>query len=365
MSAVRRLRTLSRHLSLAPPTLCAARDVGLDESGVHRLRDYVRSKVHAGSWPDAITIVARANKICLLDVYPGSETGLDPERSLFRIFSMTKPIIAVAAMALAERGQLSLDAPISRYLPEFADRPWVVLPLLTEGPRATPRPAASAPTVKHLLQHTAGLMPLDFQRTVSAAVNAPGYAEDAPTGRLRRVCEALAEQPLLHEPGEDFMYAIQYDVLGRLLECAGGAPLDELLEQLVFAPVGMAHTFFTVPTALRPQLRRCYAPGTAAAQQPPPAGSVAAELQAAGYTIAKLVEMGYSARELLEAGYGAARLRAEGGFSPSALREAGCGAAELSVLEDVSEETGAFKAFTEAGMGYFSGSEGLVSSAMD
>ena len=161
---------------------------------------------------------------------------------------------------------------------------------------------------------------------------------------------------------------------------------------------------------LRPQLRRCYAPEDGAgSEQPPAAGSVAADLEAAGYSVPSLVEMGYTATELREApgpslalrcprwsamlsaphapsdehggwlligrrtstfliwqaGFAAARLRREGGFDAPALRAAGYSAAELTRLVDVSGETGAFKVYTEEGMGYYSGSEGLVCSAMD
>ena len=215
-------------------------------------------------------------------------------------------------MALVDRGKLRLDDPIPLHLPEFeraAELGWPTLPLFIEGPKAKERPAARPPTVRDLLMHTAGVLPLEFERVVGGVVQAAGYADATPSERLRRVSAELARLPLLHDPGDDFLYAVQFDLLGRLLERAGGQPLDELLRRLVFEPCGMDSTFFSVPPARRADMRRCYAAN-------PRTG-----------------------------------LGAPGEFGPP--------------IVDVSQQIGDFKVWRPDGLGYFSGSEGLVSSAAD
>ena len=179
-----RLRRLTSHI-------CAA---NLTATLLESLERYIREKVDGGEWPHAVTMVAQNGKLALLQVLPGAaeaeSSPLDVERSLFRLYSMTKPIIAAAALALVDRGKLSLDATLDSILPEFAgtaQRRWPMLPIFTDGPKAVPRPAASAPTVRQLLMHTAGIMPLDYDHTVSAVVAAPGYVEATASEPLRRV----------------------------------------------------------------------------------------------------------------------------------------------------------------------------------
>lgn len=282
-------------------------DVGLDPTHLERLRSLVRDTVDRGQWPHVVTIVGRCGQLCFADVYEGAaeveseQPQLDPDTSLFRIYSQTKPIVAAATLALVDRGLLSLDDPISKHLPEFADaasQDWPTVPLMTEGPKARERPAAGPPTVRHLLTHSAGIMPLDFDQMINRLVSSPGWRSASYSERLRFVCVEISKQPLLHDPGADFLYAIQFDILGRVLEVAGNSPLDALLEDLIFKPCGMDSTFFQVPADRAHDLRRCYVPASAG-------------------------------------------------------------------LLDASDQVGFFKTYSDDGLGYFGGSEGLVSSAAD
>jgi len=309
--------------ALASTPVVSPSEVGLDGSRLEGLRAAIRGNVDDGRWPHAITIVARHGQICMLDVYTGkaeSSSGvskpLDPERSLFRIYSMTKPIIAAITLALVDNGTISLDDPLSKHAPEFleaAKRGWPTLPIFTEGPKAAMRPAAVVPTVRHLLMHSAGIMALNFEQMIDNIVTEQGYAAAEPTERLRIMSQELAKLPLLHDPGEDFLYALQFDVLGRLLEAASGKSLEALLREFITEPCGMDSTFFRVPVDRRSDLRPCYIPDPATAY----------------------------------------------------LHEEAEDATGRSLLADVSGQVGLFKTYTEDGRGYYGGSEGLISSAAD
>lgn len=282
-------------------------DVGVDAAHLERLRSLVRDTVDRGQWPQAVTIVARHGQLCFADVYEGAvevefeQPQLDLDSSLFRIYSQTKPIVAAATLALVDRGLLCLEDPISKHLPEFADaaaQGWPTVPLMTEGPKARERPAAGPPTVRHLLMHSAGIMPMEFDQMINRLISAPGWRSASYSERLRLMCVEVAKHPLLHDPGADFLYAIQFDILGRVLEVAGGMPLEALLGEMIFKPCGMDSTFFQVPPDRADDLRRCYMP-------------------------------------------------VKGG------------------LHDASDQVGIFKVYSDDGLGYYSGSEGLVSSAAD
>merc|ERR1711959_784452 len=97
--------------------------------------------------------------------------------------------------------------------------------------------------------HSAGILALDFERVVDGLASKDSYRAANPSERLRLVCSALAEEPLLHDPGSDFLYAVQFVMLGRILEVAGGRSLEELVHQLILEPCGMCSTFFRVPSS--------------------------------------------------------------------------------------------------------------------
>ncbi|WP_237478947.1 serine hydrolase domain-containing protein [Lichenibacterium dinghuense] len=165
----------------------------------------------------------------------------DPLRpdAVWRIFSMTKPIVSVAAMVLVERGELRLDQPVAELIPAFAD-------LRVAAPGGGTVPAAAAPTVQDLLRHTAGL--------------AYGYLDGGPAGRalardgflgadlpLGELVERLAGFPLEHQPGKLWHYSHATEVLGRTVEVATGLGLGAALRALVLDPLGMADTGFLLP----------------------------------------------------------------------------------------------------------------------
>ncbi|MFT4028168.1 MAG: serine hydrolase, partial [Novosphingobium sp.] len=178
----------------------------------------------------------------------------DPD-SLWRIYSMTKPITGMAAMILVDEGKLRLDQPIADFIPAFR-----TMRVLDEPGSLTSHPATHPITVRNLLTHTAGFGynivtkgPLlqEYQRLglTSAAFNEP-YEQDMrgrrPTS-LAAFTERLAGLPLIAEPGTRWSYSYSIDVLGRVIEVAGGVPFDRFVKTRILQPLQMNSTYFTVP----------------------------------------------------------------------------------------------------------------------
>ena len=163
------------------------------------------------------------------------------ERTLLRFYSMTKPIVSVCAMVAYERGLFQLDEPISIHLPGFA-KPRVVLP------GGGSEPAAREITFRDLLTHTAGLAYGDSEHAVDEAYREVGCGWDAPYKlTLEEFVDRIGALPLAYQPGSSWRYSYATDVLGRLLEVVTGLPLDELLAQEIFGPLGMVDSGFHVP----------------------------------------------------------------------------------------------------------------------
>ncbi len=157
--------------------------------------------------------------------------------ALFRIASMTKPVTAVAAMQLVERGRVALDDPAQKYFPDFANQS--VLESFDAATGAYKlRPATRPVTVRHLFTHTSGL----------------GYRFTSPILRDFKPRAGDTARPLLFEPGEQWMYGTSTDWLGRLVEKISGLALDDYFRRRIFAPLQMSDTFYDVPQAKQPRL---------------------------------------------------------------------------------------------------------------
>jgi CubicO group peptidase (beta-lactamase class C family) len=212
---------------------------GLDGQALERLKAALNAWIAAGRIPGAVVMIERHDACGLFealgqqDPARGIAMGRD---SIFRIYSMTKPIVSVALMQLAERGAVLLRDPVARYLPEFADAKVGI-----DG--AAPKRAI---TVHDLLRHTAGLT-YEFHepsavRRLYAQANLYSR-EQTSAEHVRR----LASLPLAHEPGEVWDYSRATDVLGRLIEVIADAPLGDHLKAAIFDPLGMVDTGFAVP----------------------------------------------------------------------------------------------------------------------
>lgn len=199
----------------------------------------------------------------------GTAPAVDMD-SLFRIYSMTKPITGMAAMMLMDEGKLRLDQPIADLLPAYGKMQVQVTP---DGSITDLRPAKTPITVRHLLTHTAGLGYSIIQKgpirdAYIAANLVPGRVShlpipfmDAPRPlkSLAEFADVLATMPLVYEPGTVWSYSVGLDLLGRVIEVASGQAFDVFLAERIFEPCGMTATGFQVPASAAPRLSTNYA----------------------------------------------------------------------------------------------------------
>lgn len=225
----------------------------LHSGRLRRLHDVLARHVENGAVPGLVTLVARGGE-SIVDVLGETATdGATPMRrnAIFRISSMSKPVIAVAALLLVEECRLRLDEPVDEFLPELADRS--VLTAL-DGPLGDTVPAHRPITLRDLLTFRLGFGALfapPDKYPILAAATELGVATGppAPVGMpdpdeyLRR----LGTLPLMHQPGEKWMYNTGSDVLGVLISRVAGQPLEIFLRERLFAPLGMVDTGFSVP----------------------------------------------------------------------------------------------------------------------
>jgi CubicO group peptidase (beta-lactamase class C family) len=222
-------------------------EVGLSQTTLDRLSAALNERIANGHVPGAVALVARHGKVA----YHQSFGRLDPARekpmgtdAIFRIYSMTKAIVSVAAMMLWEEGRLLLVDPVSKYLPAFATTQVGVI----SGDTYTLTAARNPITIQDLLRHTSGLT-YEFRGTGPIH---KAYIE----ARIARAKQTNADQveelgrlPLLHQPGTVWEYSRSTDVLGRLVEVISGQSLGTFLSERILVPLGMADSGFSVPEA--------------------------------------------------------------------------------------------------------------------
>lgn len=224
-----------------------ARMVG-DYVGAGKLANAVAAIGFGGG---SLLEVARGN--LALDV--AQPADLD---SLYRIYSMTKPITGMAAMMLIDEGKLRLDQPIADLMPKYAKMQVQVTP---DGSITELKPAQTQITVRHLLTHTAGLGYSIMQKGPLkgafeqaglvpgqvSRLSIPGVPSGKPLPSLAQFADKLAEMPLVHEPGTRWSYSVGLDLLGRVIEIVSGRPFDAFLQERIFEPCAMTSTGFRVP----------------------------------------------------------------------------------------------------------------------
>ncbi|MCP3982869.1 MAG: beta-lactamase family protein [bacterium] len=238
-------------------------DVGLDAARLARIDRHLQEQyIDRDKIPGALTVVARRGEV----VHASAQGLRDRERqrpmelsTLFRIYSMTKPITSVALMQLHEEARVRLSDPVHRFIPEWKD-----LSVYVQGnhPHFVTRPCDRPMTVRDLLTHTSGLTYGFMERTnVDAAYRKLAVGERKTGSTLRDMIEQLASLPLEFSPGSAWNYSVASDVCGYLVETISGQPLDRYLEEHIFAPLGMGETGFQVPEALRERFSACYVRG--------------------------------------------------------------------------------------------------------
>lgn len=240
----------------------AADEVGFDAERLGRIDSHFARYVDDGRLPGWLILVSRAGKIVHLGAYGQRdlESGAPMERdTLFRIYSMTKPITVVAAMMLYEEGAFELKDPVSRFIPAFGDvrvyRSGSALKPVTE-------PANEPVRIWHLLTHTAGLTyGFHHAHPVDALYRAAGFEWGPPDGMdLAACCDAWAGLPLLFQPGREWNYSVATDVLGRVIEVISGLSLDRFFAERIFEPLGMRDTRFWVAEEDAGRLAAFYSP---------------------------------------------------------------------------------------------------------
>lgn len=239
-------------------------EAGFDGERLRRIDRHFARYVDAGLLPGYLAVVSRHGRIAHVASHGSRdlEVGapVEPD-TIWRIFSMTKPITSVVAMTFVEEGLIDLTDPISRWLPEFA-QPRVY----TKGSALGPVTAAATEPIRlwHLLTHTSGLT-YGFHHThpVDAIYRAAGYEWGTPKGLDLAACtRAWAQLPLVFQPGSEWNYSVATDVLGRLVEVLAGKPLDEVFAERIFGPLGMTDTGFWTTDTDRLAALYLPAPGT-------------------------------------------------------------------------------------------------------
>ncbi|WP_375767627.1 beta-lactamase family protein [Archangium gephyra] len=240
-------------------------EVGLDAQRLRRIDTHFRRYVDDGRLAGWQVMVSRRGKVAHLSSYglADKEAGrpVEPD-TLWRIYSMTKPITSVAAMMLWEEGAFELSDPVSRWLPEFS-QPRVYV----GGPAARPVtvPATEPIRVWHLLTHTAGLT-YGFHRVhvTDEIYRLRGFESGAPEGMDLAACvRAWAELPLAFQPGAEWNYSVATDVLGRLVEVVSGQTLEAFFAERILGPLGMRDTTFWCPEERQGRLAGLYLPDPA------------------------------------------------------------------------------------------------------
>ncbi|MFD8902154.1 serine hydrolase domain-containing protein [Streptomyces ardesiacus] len=233
---------------------------GLDPEALDRLDGHFARQVDAGLLPGFLVAVARGGRVAHLtvhgmrDVAAGLPVTAD---TLWRIYSMTKPVTSVAVLMLVEEGRLALDDPVDRYLPAFAE-PRVYVE--GTGEDVVTRPAAGPVRVRHLMTHTAGLtFGFYHAHPVDALYRAAGVESSVlPGAGLAETVDLYAQLPLQFEPGTRWNYSVASNVLGRLVEVVSGQPLDVFCAGRIFGPLGMTDTGFHVTDAQADRLAELY-----------------------------------------------------------------------------------------------------------
>jgi len=246
-----------------PPALaveCEPAKVGLDAARLERIGRHFGRYVDDGRLAGWLVAVSRRGQVAYLATAGVKDLeSAEPvdAGTLWRLYSMTKPVTSVAAMMLHEEGAFDLRDPVSRWIPSFAE-PRVYL----AGSAAAPatRPAGEPIRMWHLLTHTAGLT-YGFMHVhpVDAMYRAAGYEWGSPRqADLATAVDTWADLPLLFDPGSEWAYSVATDVLGRVVEVISGQPLDRFFAERILGPLDMADAGFSVPEASLVRLATLY-----------------------------------------------------------------------------------------------------------
>jgi CubicO group peptidase (beta-lactamase class C family) len=260
------LALLSGSVTAKDVNIVSPKTVGLSSPRLERINTLIRQHIEEKKIAGAVVLIARHGKIAYFETFGLADVGKPMQKNtLFRIASMTKPLVSVALLKLYEEGKLLLSDPVAKYIPEFAHPK--VLEMLSPGsnPAFKLVSAKREITVKDLMRHTAGLpysfasdwypkSPLYQQMHAlyqEAGISSGLYETE---GTIGEMVKCLARLPLARQPGEAFEYGMAADVQGYLVEVVSGMKLDDYLREHVFKPLKMNDTHFFLPDSEKPRL---------------------------------------------------------------------------------------------------------------
>jgi CubicO group peptidase (beta-lactamase class C family) len=264
---------------LQPLATATPEQVGMSGERLRRITTMLRQEIADGKLPGAVVMVARKGKIIYSDAIGFQDKGENTPMkldSIFRIYSMTKPLASVAAMMLVEDGVIQLTDPIAKFLPAFKDMKVSVAHTGEDGKVTyTNVPAAKPIIVQDLLRHSAGLAYAEITKNepvkaayVAAKFSQPGVHEYDSRGMTSaEQVERIAKAPLAHQPGTMWEYSMAVDILGRVVEAASGKRLAVVLDERLSKPLKMTDTSFWLPAAKMPRLAQPLAVDLASGQK--------------------------------------------------------------------------------------------------
>ena len=242
------------------PTPASPESAGMSKAALDRVEAHLKHRyIDAGRFPGTQMLVYRRGKI----VHSALQGFADVERkapmkadTIFRIYSMTKPVTSVAFMMLFEEGRVALDEPVHKYIPE-----WKNLGVFQAGtlPAFLTKPPSRPMLIVDLLRHTSGLT-YGFQKrsNVDAAYREQRIEEIERPRTLQLMIDDLSRLPLEFSPGDAWNYSVSTDVIGYLIGKISGTPFDQFLRERIFNPLGMNDTDFFVPRDKARRLAACY-----------------------------------------------------------------------------------------------------------
>lgn len=230
---------------------------GLSPAGVASITSLLQAYVGDGKLAGAVAVVARRGRV----VHSESAGWLDLEQripmredAIFRIYSMTKPVVAAGVLKLIDQGKIALDDPVAKYIPAFAG-----VKVFVGGSAAAPvlQHPDSVMRIRHLLTHTAGLGYGLHETAVDTLYRRAALFDPART--VEEFADSIARLPLYFTPGTRFNYSAAIDVAGRVIEVASGLPLDRFLYEEIFLPLRMRDTSFRIRDDMRGRVAVLYA----------------------------------------------------------------------------------------------------------
>jgi CubicO group peptidase (beta-lactamase class C family) len=240
------------HAFAEDPVVASPGQAGFSAAGLARIDGYIKNEINQNKIPGAIMLIQRNGKTAYFNSFgvrdPGTKAAMTSD-TIFRIYSMSKPITTVAAMMLVEEGKLQLDDPLSKYIQAFADVKVGIERKGEDGATALDFVAPKRPiTIQDLMRHTSGLTYGFFGEGLvkKAYVDAHLFAGDVDNAQF---VERLARLPLVYQPGTTWDYSHSVDVLGRVIEVISGKSLYEFEKERILDPLGMKDTAFYVTDA--------------------------------------------------------------------------------------------------------------------